>query len=197
VTKPLTPARLIKGFVTCPLIVCAKRNTVPAEEGVRVTTTARKLIAAMEAWAEQHADCHFYIAGVLYEPEQDFGRGLAGRLMGPKGPRYFSTADGRAESLCVKRVQFSHESEVRLLCVGPKKLGTGDPIRHFSIDPNTLFTDVAFDPRLISFERREREEKLRKVGFTGPVREDISYIGVFNTIPLQDWLEPETGDDIK
>jgi hypothetical protein len=86
---------------------------------------------------------------------------------------------------------------VRLLCVGPEKLGTGEPIRHFSVDPNTLFTDVAFDPRLISFERREREEKLRKVAFTGPVREDISYIGVFNTISLQDWLEPETGDDIK
>jgi hypothetical protein len=188
---------LLRAYSRVVLDPISKRNTTPAEEGVRVTTTARRLIAAMEEWAEQHADCHFYIAGVQYEAEQTFGGSLAARLTRPEGPRYFSTPDGRAESLCLKRTQFSHESEVRLLCVGPGKLGTGEPIRHFSIDPSTLFTDLAFDPRLISFERREREEKLRSVGYTGPIREDISYIGVFNMVELPDWPEPETGDEIK
>ena len=94
----------------------------------------------------------------------------------------------------MKRAQFSHENEVRLLCVGPNKLGTGEDIRHFSIDPNNLFIEIAFDPRLISFERLEREQALRALGYAGQIREDISYAKVLNLIPLPDWPEPEPDD---
>jgi hypothetical protein len=99
---------------------------------------------------------------------------------------------GRAESLCCKRSQFSHENEVRLLCIGPDKLGTGDNVKHFPIDPNTLFTEVAFDPRLVKFEQVERITTLRALNFTGAIREDTSYVGTFVVVPMaSDWLDPE------
>ena len=183
---------LLRAYSRVVLDPIAKRNMTPAEEGVRVTTTARQLIAVMETWAGQHEEDHFYLAGVAYEPEEQFGYSLAGRLCQPLGPRYFSTPDGRAESLCTKRSRFQHESEVRLLCIGSGKVGVGDDVRHFPIDPNTLFAEIAFDPRLIGFERSEREKNLQSLGFTGTIREDHSYANTFTLIPMAtDWVDPE------
>ncbi|TPG39018.1 hypothetical protein EAH79_14835 [Sphingomonas koreensis] len=183
---------LLRAYSRVVLDPVAKRNTAPAEEGVRVTTTARRLIAAMETWAARHSDSHFYIAGVTYEPEEQFGQQLAGRLLRPEGPRYFSTPDGRAESLCSKRALFRHEDEVRILCVGPGKFSAGEDIRHFLVDPNALFTEVAFDPRLVLFERREREKKLGSQGYSGIVRDDARYIKAFTLISMDaDWPDPE------
>ena len=170
----------------------SKRNTDPANEGVRVTTTVRKIIAAAEQWAKGAADCHFFIARVLYEDETEFGQSLANKLSKSAGPRAFSTPQARADSLFVKRGMFRHEDEVRLLCVGPGRLHEGDSIRHFQIDPNSLFDEIRFDPRLISFERREREEMLRKRGFEGTVFEDPSYLPVLTTIQVPyDWEDSE------
>jgi hypothetical protein len=145
----------------------------------------------MDSWAAEHEQDHFYLAGVEYVTEENFAHTLANRLSRPEGPLYFSTPGGRAESLCAKRVRFSDEREVRLLCVGTSKLGTGDKVRRFKVDPNMLFTEVAFDPRLLTFEQRERAQKLVTLGFTGKIIEDPAYIGVFNLILMQsDWADP-------
>ena len=182
---------LLRAYSRVELDPETKRNKTPAEEGIRVTTTARRLLAAAELWAAEHRDDHFYLAGVTYEPEEMFAQGLVNRLLRPEGPLYFSTPDGRAESLCTKRSRFSDEREVRLLCIGTGKLGTGEKVRHFSIDLNTVFTEVAFDPRLLTFEQRERAEELRLIGFKGRIIEDPAYIGVLGLIPMQSaWPDP-------
>lgn len=182
---------LLRAYSRVELDADTGRNKVPDEEGVRATTTPRRLLAAMEGWAAEHGEDHFYLAGVQYDAEEDFAKSLINRLSRPEGPLYFSTPNGRAESLCTKRARFSDEREVRLLCVGTGMLGTGDKVRHFKIDPNTLFTEVAFDPRLMTGEQRERAEKLKGIGFTGKIIEDRAYGGVFNLIVMQsDWPDP-------
>ena len=182
---------LLRAYSRVELNPSTRRNKLPGEEGVRTTTTPRRLLAAMEGWAAEHAEDHFYLAGVEYEPEQNFAQTLTNRLSRREGPLYFSTPDGRAESLCTKRVRFSDEREVRLLCIGIDKLGTGEKIRQFNVDPNALFTEVAFDPRLMTFEQRERAERLRSVGFNGNIIEDPAYIGVLNLIAMRsDWPDP-------
>jgi len=149
------------------------------------------MLLVMREWALQHLVEHFYLAGVDYEDEEKFGQKFADRL-GRNGPLYFSKPDGRAESLCTKRQRFSHENEVRLLCVGNEKLGTGPDIRSFAVDPNLLFTEIAFDPRLIAFERLEREQWFRSKGYTGPIKQDSSYVKVLTAIPMPaEWEEPE------
>ena len=182
---------LLRAYSRVELDPEAKRNRTPAEEGIRVTTSARRLLAAMEDWAAAHPDDDFYLAGVAYDPEDQFAQGLANRLAGPRGPLYFSTPDGRAESLCTKRDRFRDEKEVRLLCIGTGKLGTGDKIRHFAVNPNALFSEVAFDPRLLPFEQRERAAKLRSTGFEGQIIEDRAYNGAINLVPMKsDWPDP-------
>jgi hypothetical protein len=85
---------LLRAYSRVVLDPLAQRNTVPAEEGIRVTTTARRLIEVMEEWAVREPDHHFYMAGVSYEAEEQFGLHLVNRLGEPLGPRYFSTPDG-------------------------------------------------------------------------------------------------------
>lgn len=182
---------LLRAYSRVELDAETRRNKFPQEEGIRATTTPRRLLAVMESWAEEHDQDHFYLAAVEYDPEQNFAQTLANRLSRPEGPRYFSTPDGRAESLCTKRARFSDEREVRLICVGAGKLGTGDKVRRFKVDPNALFTEIAFDPRLLTFEQRERARKLETMGFKGRIIEDPAYVGVVNLIPMQfDWPDP-------
>jgi hypothetical protein len=183
---------LLRAYSRVIIDPIAQRNTTPSEEGVRVTTTARRLIKMLNDWSGVHQNYHFHLAGVTYEAEQNFGQQLANRLTGTDGPLYFSQPDGRAESLCTKRARFSHENEVRLLCVGDEKLGQGGNIKRFPIDPNSVFTEIAFDPRLISFERRERETWFRSSGYSGTILEDASYLPVLISIQMPwEWPDPD------
>jgi hypothetical protein len=183
---------LLRAYSRVALDPIAKRNTDPANEGVRITTTARKLIAAAEQWAKRTPDHHFFLGCVKYEEEKVFGQSLANKLSNKDGPKYFSTPQGRADSLFVKRAMFRHEDEVRLLCIGTGKLDEGEKIKQFDIDPNSLFDEISFDPRLIAFERLEREAKIRDLGFTGKVVEDPSYLPVLTEILMSsDWPDPD------
>lgn len=183
---------LLRAYSRVVLDPIAKRNTEPANEGVRVTTTARKLIAAAERWTLHEPDHQFFLGPVIYEDEAVFGQSLANKLSHPDGPKVFGTPQGRADSLFIKRAMFRHEDEVRLLCVGTGRLHEGDNIRRFDIDPNGLFDEVRFDPRLIAFERREREDRVRSLGFTGKIVEDPSYLQTLTSIPMPSgWPDPD------
>jgi len=183
---------LLRAYSRVELDPVTRRNKFPEEEGIRVTTTPRLLLAAMEGWAAEHAEDHFYLAGVQYKHEEQFAQDLVNRLSRPEGPLYFATPDGRAESLCTKRMRFSDEREVRLLCVGAGRLGAGEKVRYFNVDPQTLFTEVAFDPRILTFEQRERADKLRSVGFEGTIVEDPAYVGVLNVaLMTSEWPDPQ------
>lgn len=183
---------LLRAYSRVVLDPIAKRNTDPANEGVRVTTTARKLIAAAEQWAGHAPDHHFFIGRVLYEEEDVFGKSLANKLSNKDGPKVFTTPQGRADSLFVKRAMFQHEDEVRLLCVGTGHLHEGDKIKRFDIDPSTLFDEIRFDPRLTGFEPKEREARVRALGFTGKVVIDPSYLGALTAIQMPfGWPDPD------
>ena len=45
------------------------------------------------------------------------------------------------------------------------------------MDPNLVFEEVAFDPRLALFERREREETAQRIGYRGPFADSGLYVG--------------------
>jgi hypothetical protein len=43
------------------------------------------------------------------------------------------------------------------------------------IDPNVLFDEVTFDPRLELFERKEREAVIKNLGYTGKIVDSNLY----------------------
>ncbi|HEV8413036.1 MAG TPA: hypothetical protein VGQ49_05545 [Bryobacteraceae bacterium] len=95
--------------------------------------------------------------------------------------------------LLLKRLAFHHEAEVRLIYVEQRierPVAEGEFVR-IPIDPNTMFDEVAFDPRLVLFERREREETALSLKYTGAFRDD----GLYQGRSLQIFLSPPVKDD--
>jgi hypothetical protein len=168
-----------------------RRNTDPRNEGVTVATTPRLLTQAMQRWIAARPQFHFAIGRVNYMPEQAISQHLVNLVNGEAGPASFKTVQGRAESLMWKRDYFQHEDEVRLLCI-KREHGAKEPdLQGFQFEPNETFTGISFDPRLVEFERLEREAELRRLGFEGLFVPDTSYQKLLVNLAMErDWADP-------
>jgi hypothetical protein len=83
----------------------------------------------------------------------------------------------------MKREAFAHEAEVRLILVRHGS-DSSDPVFRTHIDPNAVFDEISFDPRLEIFERKERETLIRNLGYAGPFRESQLYNRVLLQVVL-------------
>ena len=161
----------------------ANRNVHPSEEGVQVATTPRKLLKAVRAAPEFPNGC-WLIRPVRYEPAMLIGQYIADAV-GAKGLDAFVDGESLTELLVRKRVSFAHESEIRLFLIDSDAGPNHNELAKVSIDPIDLFDEVAADPRLVAFERIEREEKARSLGYTGSFRHDDLYQNVLYEIVLE------------
>jgi hypothetical protein len=118
----------------------------PDKMGVRVRTTVSALYDALRRGCRQFADLSCFIGRVQYLRQDkllamlnDSGLAQAG-VLDPTGR-------GQASTLLIKRKEFRHEQEVRLIYFNHDQGHTADLYRH-QIDPVDLIDEVAFDPRL-------------------------------------------------
>jgi hypothetical protein len=178
---------LLRAYSRVTKDAATQRNVEPRYEGVKVRTTPRKIIQAVELWLAKKPSLgwSFYPAAIEYR--DDFLQRFANRLA-KIGPVELGQGDDRVDSLLFKRPAFRHESEVRLICLADSK--TNSEIVSVDVDPNQLFDEIQFDPRLASFERKERERLARSLGYTGPIKEDGRYHKTFFLVPLsKPWFE--------
>jgi len=179
---------LMRAYSRVILDSLESRNTDPRNEGVSVTSTPRLLFSAMKSWADSRPDSHFVLGRVRYLSEDAIGQFLVNVVNSDAGPQFFRTVQGRGESLLMKRELFQHEDEVRLICIQRDVVAGASDVRTFSIDPNELFTSISFDPRLVEFERKEREAEVRRLGYDGRVKPDLSYSKLARQLMMQkDW----------
>jgi hypothetical protein len=163
---------------------CAsKRNICPEEEGVRVRSTPQKLMQALEHGCPPKSAC--FIGAVEYhEPEfiksrlSEKAEEIVKQAKADSEEAIETSATGvlgelktSAELLLLKRKAFEQEAEVRVILVSPfefEKNIIHIPFEHDKrIDPNELFDQVSFDPRLLDFELQERRDCAQKLGYTG------------------------------
>jgi hypothetical protein len=124
-----------------------------------------------------------FLGRVRYLHQRDALDYVAGEVQ-RFGPGAFSSPQGHAEAVLIKREGFSHEQEVRLLRVGDP-LGQRIPSPHIQvdIDPNVVFRRLTLDPRLVVDDRVRRIEEIRGLGYTRPV--DMSKLYLPVTIQVQ------------
>lgn len=178
---------LLRAYSRVSIDKASGRNTDPKYEGVQVKTTPARLVAAINKFSgkRNNPKLKFYLGAVQYTDNP--GGEIAG-LLDQIGPVAIGKDDHRAATLLKKRKAFYHEQEVRIILVGPSDMKT-DNFR-IDIDPNEVFEEVYFDPRL-KFERMEREQRVRELGYKGPFGHNDSYQGTFFTTPLTKyWNEP-------
>ncbi|WP_197339873.1 DUF2971 domain-containing protein [Ralstonia solanacearum] len=138
------------------------------KDGVRVTTTPRKLLTALKRHVGKQADVKCFIGKVQYANKSNL-KGIFEKidLMKPDG-------SGIAESLLYKRQEFSHEREMRLIYSGDDNKCESD-IFSFGIDPNELFDRVLFDPRMDESLQDAYIDTLESLGCEVEVRRSTLY----------------------
>lgn len=132
------------------------------KDGVRITTTPRKLLTALQESDPTYQSIRCFIGRVTYLSKTELLKKLGSiNLMGTDG-------SGVAESLLYKRKEFAHEREVRLIYSGADDQRLGDTYP-FAVDPNGLFERLTFDPRMdpelkkaywLAFKNKKYEGKI-------------------------------------
>ena len=126
---------------------------------------------------------------MAYSPQQELLQRIANDV-GTFGTDIYTTPRQVAAHLLLKRDYFSHEAEVRMIFVShdettlPLKDETAAGLFSVSFDPNELFDEISVDPRLLGFERNEREEVMRNLGYTGTVTRRDHYQKIIVDVAL-------------
>ena len=145
--------------------------------GARVKTTAGRLLRSIYNPNDTFASMSYYIGSVLYETEAKLQL-VFEDPSNATGVSIDSTGRGQATTLFLKREEFEHEAEVRLLYQFNKE-GFSDQrpedIWQFDIDPNALFDDVLFDPRMDMADFLTGERELRTLGFRNSISQSSLY----------------------
>jgi hypothetical protein len=160
-----------------------KRNIVPRDEGVRVRSTPRKLLQALLKGLPKTFDGNCFIGSVQYWEQERMLQDIANGLQ-MYGATMFEKTENRAQLLLMKRQAYEHEAEVRLLLVPSKPEHAGETFQ-IPFDPNAVFDEISFDPRLEAFERLEREKIIASVGYTGQFRTSLLYRRVLLQVALK------------
>src|SRR5262249_11955207 len=88
--------------------------------------------------------------------------------------RILHPLDISAELLLLKRRAFEHEAEVRVI-IASRGVEFGRRILKIPFDPNMVFDELTFDPRLVPSEREERKLYAQSLGYTGPFNDSDLY----------------------
>lgn len=150
-----------------------RRNTCPRDEGVQVRSSPRKLLNSLVSGTPAHRRGHWFVGRVNYFPREKLLQEIANSI-GQHGLRVFENPVNRAKLLLMKRDAFSHEAELRVIFV-QQNSEPKERLFRVPVDPSAVFDEISFDPRLETFERRERETVIKSLGFKGAFRESDLY----------------------
>ena len=142
-------------------------------DGVRVRTTVRKLLASIKSKViEPNVRCH--IGRVQYKRRKQllsFGK----THFQDANDGNFSLSEKFAEAYMVKRNAFRHEKEVRLIYSGTLDISDDTRFFEYDVEPNVLFDQIMFHPKLTPSEHKTKSTHIRNLGFSGKIKESVLY----------------------
>jgi hypothetical protein len=161
------------------------RIYVPEKQrGIRIRVRAGTLFDTVYSSTDQASAISCFLGKVEYKSEPDLSSWLSNlnvqqQLLTPDNVNI-------AKTLLVKRSQFSHENEARLLYDLPAENYNGNKIIKFDCDPSNLVQHVLLDPRWSEAEAQLMERQLRCLGYHGPIEHSTLYSvpGFINLQPI-------------
>ena len=145
----------------------------PERDGVRVSTTVRKLFSCI--W--NHKDCfsslRYFVGKVSYSSTADIESFLSrvsftDVAMGGQ-PRNFACL------LCVKREEFSHEEEVRVVIHDVEHDLGRDGLYRQQFDFNSVLESICVDSRIDEDKFRRLKDEFESMGCTVPITQSELY----------------------
>lgn len=141
--------------------------------GIRVETTIGNLFSSLYDKGDDSSRLKYLIGKVEYISRSEIEDFLT------KTTFYDLAFGGQphefAKTLCKKRNEFSHESEIRLLFQDIEGNVGVNGVAHFNLDPNLVFSEVALDPRLDDACFQVEKSKLIKLGCNIPIIQSDIY----------------------
>lgn len=143
--------------------------------GIKVKVNAKKLYNCFFETAES-PELRCYIGEVDYLEDKK----IVNKFRDPTKAHSILLGDGTGselpKTLLVKRTEFEHEQEVRLIY----STVTDDPIISektycFPIDPNDLFEEIEVDPRLEKNKFLEFRQKIKACGYKNEIKQSSLY----------------------
>lgn len=162
-------------FMMCFTDECAKESDAlwriySDKNGVRFKTTVEKLKSILKGRSED-----YYLEKMNYDNSV-----TDSKFFKNKGIIVSNSWDKNIiKSLFYKRTYFSHEHEIRLIAWSNERDINTEMIE-LDIDPNDLFEEVVFDPRIDDDELKKRSEELRGLGLNKTYKSPLyKYNSVF------------------
>jgi hypothetical protein len=143
------------------------------KDGVRLGTTVRKLFNSFYDANDPYASLKFFIGKVQYVNQDDVSQ-FAHNI------QFADVAFGAgnqnfASLLLIKRLEFQHENEVRLLYCDAEGKQANQKIVRFGLSSNSIIDSIVFDPRLEFNKFAFRSEKFANAGFKGNITRSKLY----------------------
>jgi hypothetical protein len=152
-------------------------------DGVKVKTTARKLFNVLLNAKQQDAALRYFIGKVDYLEEEELARYFYDSDIF-KTHLLDATGAGPVVALLKKRKEFEHEKEVRLIYQDADDESNGER-KYFPMDPNALFEEMVFDPRINEAACESWKTEFAALGFSNPIRQSRLYrLGMARPISL-------------
>ena len=141
----------------------------PDKNGAKVKTTIRRLHKAIYNPNNEFESLSYYIGKVMHMTEEEIRKMFA-------DPDFVTptvldhSGLGQVPTLLLKREAFVHEKEVRLVYRETTERYKKDQnIIEFDIDPNTLFDEIVFDPRMSETDYEMYSNEIKRCSFTKPI----------------------------
>lgn len=148
----------------------------PKKDGIRVKTTIRKLADMLWEPDNQFSSLKYFIGKVQYRTREEIEMFL-------RRTSFWDLAIGGqnlnfAETLLIKRTEFQHENEIRILANCKEDV----PDARLAVDlykipanPNNLVDELCIDPRLGDNQVADITQSLKQFGYTGPIVQSELY----------------------
>ena len=150
----------------------------PNKDGFRVKTTIRKIFDAFYDPKHKWAMIAFYIGRIDYQPESVIKEYFETRE-NLRSHIFDSSGNGQVETLLIKRMEFKHENELRLIfSTHPNWYDTNQNSYEFPIDINLHFEEILADPRMDDSDSSNYSnsvKEIRALGYTNPIEKSKLY----------------------
>ncbi|MCT7473457.1 DUF2971 domain-containing protein [Aliarcobacter cryaerophilus] len=151
------------------------------KDGIRISTTIRKLFDAIYDSSDKYAPLKYFIGEVEYKTLNElnnFGNENSFWSIAIGGQN-----DGFAKLLCIKREAFSHENEIRILVNenNEEEVVKNKGLFKININPSTLIDDLCLDPRLNDEEYNKYKIQIEKISKLPIFQSDLYK---FNLAPI-------------
>lgn len=152
------------------------------KDGIRVMTTVRKLFSLIWNETDDFKSLNYFIGAVEYKDRNEIEEFM-------NNTSFWDIAlggqnDGFAKLLCMKRNEFNHENEVRLLIHDNNKHGK-DGCFEVDIEYQNIFDEICLDPRLEDSEFANLKTEIEPLAGSIPITQSGLYKVSFKPIKLQ------------